>query len=340
MKTTKYLAILCVGILFGLQSEKPRVLATLPDAKYLFGLSAAPRESNMFVFASPNENEGEVNEAIPTIIRFRNPGQPLIKPIRALATPRSYDSGMLPVWTQDGNIVYFETGDGVVSYDLADDHLETVWSGNAHGLALSRNGEYLAFWNLSELYQYQLKLVLFDVKIKKVKQTWVTAIQYGGDLEGFGIAFASDDRSIYARAFDAKEGSPFKRFTIGSVNPETVSTNVTSVVSGENAVYFVTERLVRDSLVYTLMAISDSVSLPELLKSDLPCESLVVSGSSRWIICKDEIPGKASLLFDSEKRTFTPFKPLHDNMVVMSDGKVVYSLKGKIFTDDAFSTMK
>ncbi len=340
MKTTKYLAIFSAAILFSLQGEKPRVLATVPGAKYLFALSAAPRESDIFVLASPNENEGEVNEAIPTIIRFGNPGQPLIKAVRELATPQSYDSDMLPVWSQHGEIVYFETGDGVVSYDLVDDHLETVWSGNAHGLALSRNGEYLAFWNLSQLYQYQLRLVLFDLKIKKVKQTWMTAIQYGGDLEGFGIAFASDDRSIYARAFDAKEGSPLKRFTIGSVTPEVISANVVSVVSGEKGVYFVTERLVRDSLEYTLLAVSDSVSFPEQLKGDLPCESLIVSGSGRWIICEDEVPGKASLLYDTQKRTFTTFKTLHDNEVVMSNGGVVYSLKGSLLTNGALSMAK
>jgi hypothetical protein len=340
MKATKYLAFLFAVSSLTLQAESPHELLIVPNAKYLYSLSASPRDRTLVLIASLDQNQGEVNEGTPTIIHLDKSHRPNINTIGPLSVPWVYDSDTMPVWSNDGKIVYFDAEKGVVSYTLTDHRVETVWSGTAEGLALSRNGEYVAFWNRPEQDRNHLKLVLFDLRHKTEKQTWITANTYGGDEVGFEIAFAADDKSIYARTFDDGASSPLKRFTIGSEMPETVSENITSVVSGESAVYFVTERLDQETLVYTLMAVLDSVSRPEQLKSGLPCRSLVVSGSRRWIACKEDLSGSAILMFDSEKRTFTPFMPSHDNVVVMFDGEVIYSLNGSLLTNGSLPTTK
>jgi hypothetical protein len=330
MKIGNYLVILLatISLLLLPQSEQPRLLARVPNAKYLFAGSAAPSDPIVFFGAAPIETAGEYNTGTPTIIRLAKSGIPIIT---TLAAGNIFNVDMIPAWNRDGKTLYFETQMGVFSYRTADDSVEKVWKGSARGLAISRDGKYLSFWIFSQDDRNQLKLVLFDLRDKSEKQTWVMANVYGGDEVGFEIAFAADNKSIYARTYDHIDSSPLQRFAIGSVSPEIVSRNITSVVAGENAVYFVTEKLENDKLSHSLMALPESVGNPEQLKGDLPCRSLAASGSLRWIVCKDDLSGKAILLFDSERKTFAAFEPARDNVVVMSDGGVVYSLKGSLF---------
>jgi hypothetical protein len=331
LSATKFLAALCAFTLLGSQSEQSRTLVSVPNAKYLYCLSAAPRDRTLFLIASRDENQGEGNEGIPKIIQFRESGLPVIKNISALTSSWIYDPLMIPIWSNDGKIIYFDGEAGVVSYSLANDRVETVWKGMASGLALSPDGKYLAFWSETPLHEYKLELLLFDLQSKKVRQTWFTELRYGGDLEGFDIAFGLDSRTIYARTFDEEDGgSPLKRFKIGSPTPELISPNITGLVSAKNEVYFVTEVLENDKLRYTLMAISDERNRPKKLRDDLPCRSLEVSGSHRWIDCRDDGLGEAKFVFDAEQKTFMPVDTRHDNIAIMSNGDIVYSLNGSL----------
>jgi hypothetical protein len=328
MKTAKFLSLLFVASSFVSQSESPHTLIAVPKAKYLFSLSAAPLGPTLFLVASPDENseDGE-NTGTPVLVQLGKSGRPLIK---TLPPWQLWDGGSPPVWSRDGKIVYFETEKGIFSYGVADDRMERIWSLTARGLALSQDGRYLAFWDWSEQNRRRFNLIIFDLRNRKKKQTWVIPNNYGADEDWFDLAFAPDNNSIYANTFDEESQVPLKRFTIGAVNPEVVAQNITSVVAGQKSVYFVTERLDKQTLIYTLMAVSNGLSKPEQVKTDLPCRGLTVSGSLRWLVCKENLTGKPILLFDSATRTSTPFNPQSDNVVVMSNGEVVYSMKGSL----------
>jgi hypothetical protein len=328
MRTATFLTVLFAASSLLSQSESPETVITLPDAKYLFSLSSSPLEPTLFLVSSPDErNEDGDNAGTPVIVGLGKSGRPVIK---TLSAGRVGDGDTAPVWSRDGKTVYFVTERGIFSYGVADDHLEKIWGRTARGLAVAQNGRYIAFWNLSEQDWNHFKLILFDLKYKREKQSWVIPNDYGGDEDWFDLAFAADDRSIYASTFDEEGPVPLKRFTIGEVKPEVVAKNITGVVAGQKGVYFVTERLDNQTLIYTLMAVSDSSGTPQQIKTNLPCRGLTASGSLRWLVCKDYLAGKPKLLFDSAEGVSTPFNPSCDNVVVMANGEFLCSVQGTL----------
>src|SRR3989338_11083386 len=119
-------------------------LVVLPNATYVFALSAPPKEKGLLLYASDEEVEGEFIFGTPILVQLGLPGGPVITPIKV--DPVADTVASPPAWSPDGRRVYFLTGRGISFYDLETNRSELLFEGAVAGPAMSNDGSLLAFW--------------------------------------------------------------------------------------------------------------------------------------------------------------------------------------------------
>src|SRR6266581_3431339 len=164
-------------LLSGYARGQDAPLASVPGARYLFGLSAAPAGKTILLFSSGQVPEGEVSFGTVTLLRLDSPNFA----VKRLSVPESHDDLTLPVWTSAGDIAYLLTTKGLYALSMNTMLPKLLLRGTLAGLALSPDNTKLAFWDLAPEEEFHYGLQIFDLKVRKTIRKWSLATLYSSD---------------------------------------------------------------------------------------------------------------------------------------------------------------
>lgn len=207
-----------------------------PAFQYFFGMSASPTQPLVAAYAAPGKPDGDYVVGSPVLIRFGTSLQPTVE---ILKLPKALDTSTFPVWTADGERVFFSTDKGIYLISArGTTATRVVFTGTTAGLAVSRDGKLVAFWNLkprNKSLQYQLTVL--DLGTETVVRTWDVPVKFEGDKYGFDLQFGSEGEGLYAKTFDSAARPSIKHFDLRGGTVESVCLSGTSVTSMNGVTY-------------------------------------------------------------------------------------------------------
>ena len=228
------------------------------------------------------------------------------------------------MWQPDASSAYFETDQGIYQLSLADGEPKPLWKGSSVGLAISRDGLYLAFWRVEKGTD---TLVLYDLKKKSETRTWPVPDRFESDKAGWDIAFAHDGHALYARTYDEPSSTPLKRFDISTGKVDVVTSDCYAVAEGKKAAYFIAV----SGNARSLHKITSGTR--SILVANYGYDSLSRTGNRRWLVSQD-FRTKEIAIFDSEDDSIKLIGK-RESAAVLSDGRVFQVKRGDITVGDA-----
>ncbi len=302
------LAVLCVCLMEASVAGQQCRNVHVANVKSIFAIAPSPVTSNVLFYGSAEEAEGEIVTGNLFKLRLES-GEGDVAQLKAPGA----SNPPAPVWQPDGSSAYFETDQGIYQVSSAGGPPEMLWKGLSDGLAISPDGLRLAFWRVEKGGD---TLVLYDLKKKSAVRTWRVPDLFESDKGGWDVAFARDGGALYARTYDQTSSTPLKRFDVGRDTATLVSPNSYSVAEGTGAVYFIAVSDTERSLYKIVDGAHSS-----LVARKFGYDSLVRSGSARWLVSQDYRTKEMAVL-DTETDTIKPIGK-HNSAAVLSDGKLL-----------------
>lgn len=313
--------LLMVRVYTGLiVAAKPDVqtLLRVSKARFLFSISVAPSGHALLFYRSAEVPEGEVTSGTAVLVKLKP--SPKVLPLEA---PSALEDLTLPVWG-NGHMAYFLTSTGIYSVDTQTSISKPIVRGALAGLAISPDGTRLAFWKLGAA-EMSYTLSVLDISSDRIAQSWKVPIQFDSDQYGHEIVFSNDGSSILARTYDEEERTPLERFDIGSGRISTVWPNCSGLARASRAIYFIGD----NHGVSILFKLVPSSPLPQKIEAPFPFDSLLSSGTHRWVIAVNNRSRTLAVL-DSETNELSPLRSGCENAAVLADGQVVCSRGGDL----------
>jgi hypothetical protein len=246
-----------------------------------------------------------------------------------------------PVWNPDGTVAYYTydngtcapmgTGScGIFMLEPETGKMEQLLADSTAGLAISRDGSTLAFWDGTA----GDKLTVLDLRTKTIVKGWAGEVHSADDSVLSDIAFAPDGKSVFALTYAGRE-IPLKQFNLETGKVRTVSHYAQSLVAAADAVYFLQFQppSVNPEHRRTLMKIVSSDSEPEKVLENFPYHALWTSGSRRWLVTPGGERGIA--IYDTRDQTIRVAGKDCQSAAVMADGELVYAVRGELTLDSA-----
>lgn len=297
-------SLMVVGLFEGQQCKSVRIA----HVKSIFSIAPSPVGAKVLFYGSAEQAEGEIVTGRVFRLQLDGPDSPVLQ----LKAPEASNPSA-PVWQRDGSRAYFETDEGVYELKPADGDPELLWKGPSTGLAISRDGLFLAFWRVGKGAD---TLFLYDLKKRSETRTWRVPDRYEGDKAGWDVVFSHDGQALYARTYDEPSSTPLKRFDIRSGKATVTSSAVYAVAEGQDAVYFIAVSGSRRSL----RKIS-TTGQTSLAAKDFAYDSLSSGGSSRWLISQD-YRTKQIVVLDTETDTIKSVGK-YDSATVLPNGNLL-----------------
>src|SRR5437868_3856571 len=156
----------------------------VPHAKVLLAVTASPAEAFVLVFSTDKEESEELGLGTPAIIDLDK------AKIVSFPKVESLQIDLNSAWRKDGKHVLVATAQGIfeASTGPVNEVLKSIVANKKlmHGIELSRSESKLAFWEWGES---SLQLVVRNAATSKTIRTWSLPFAYGGETNGFEIAF-------------------------------------------------------------------------------------------------------------------------------------------------------
>jgi hypothetical protein len=315
-------------------------LASLTHSIDVLDMAASPTKNELLVETqSENDRWGEPEAYGGVLYLVRLDGA---KPeAQEIVSGNNVVSRSVPVWNPNGSVAYYTYDNGtcapmgtgicgIFSLDPQTGKVEQVLADSSVGLAISRDGSLLAFWD----YTTRDKLTVFNLKTKTIVKAWAGEVHSADDLVVSDMVFAPDEKSVFALTYAPRE-FPLKQFDLETGAVRTVSLYAHSLIADAESVFF----LQFDPLTANprqarpLMKISTSNSEPEKMLEDFHYYPHSTSGNGRWIVAYN--PGKAIVIYDTrDQSTRLAGKDCH-SAAVMLDGRVIYGVRGELTFDYA-----
>jgi len=299
------------------------VLAAIPGAKYLFGLSASPAGRVVALYVA-KEGDGEYILGRPTLVWLGERG--VIK-TQILPVPESLISSASPIWSADAKSVYFHADDGIykVLLDSSIPRIRKIVSGITEGLVLSPDEKLLAYldWDRGKGRAHNMtSLRAVDLNTGKRAREWTLPVRYEGDKGWFNVVFGPQN-SLYAKTYDEEATSPLKRFDLSTGKIETLCSDFIDMVMTSKGLYFTpTKGKVR------LLRISPDGG-QETLTAPGRYNSLTLSADGHSMVGV-VYETKTIYLIDVQTGSARMLAKGCEDAAVLADGTVVYSSGGKL----------
>src|SRR5882724_11222925 len=263
-----------------------------------------------------------------------------VRPVaREIVSGNNIVSKPSAVWNPDGTAAYYEYDDGkcppiannscgIFKLDAQTGKVEKVSSDSTQGLAISPDGNLLAFWD----YTTDDGLTVFDLKRNAIVNSWAGEVHAVDDSLLSDIAFAPDGKSVFALTYAGNE-TPLKQFDLQTRKVRTVSGNARSLAGVKDSVYFLqfTAAIADSTPAISLMKIAPSDSSVEKVLDDFPYDTILVSGNGKWIVARGGDKGLA--IYDTQGRALRTAGPQCQTAAVMPDDRVIYAVRGVLTTD-------
>lgn len=303
----------------------------IPKAKYAFSPAAAPSEKILAVNISEQTPEGEVTSGFPTLLGMDH--TPIL--VKRLSASESQDTNTQPRWTSDGSKLFFLTVTGIHTMPNKTREARILRKGSFAGLALSPDDSKLAFWNLAPSQEHNYTLVVIDLASNTEVRSWTVPNNYDTDQYGFEIAFAADNRSLFARTYDTEGRTPLKEFDLTSGSVKVISDNCSGLASSKDAIYFIES----GDHGPGLRKIVRGDSQPRDVVSVFPYDDLMTSGTQRWLVAR-ELRTRKLALVDATNDRIQTVEGRCDSLTVLADGEILYFKKGVISTSVATCSVR
>ena len=304
-----------------------KILLRVPQARYLFGISAAPTGHTLLLYRSSEIPEGEVTSGTAVLAKLR--GSPRVLP---LEVPSATEDLTPAVWRKGGQKAYILTSAGIYSVNTATGISKLIVRGVLAGLAISSDGTRLAFWNLGSTGT-QYTLSVFDVGSDRNVQTWKVPVQFDGDQYGHEIVFSGDGSAVFARTYDQEDRTPLERFDIRGGQVHTIWPICTGLARSSEDIYFIGD----DHDESTLFKLVPSSLSPQKVVSSFRFDSLMGSSTYRWIIAVNS-RSRALAVLDSETDHLLPLPSWCESAGVLGSGQVVCSRGGDLVSAGGLSS--
>jgi hypothetical protein len=252
--------------------------------------------------------------------------------INSASSPQWDPAGKAAYFTYDGGICapMGSSVCGIFALDPQTGSVRQLLGDSTEGLSISADGSLLAFWD----YTTGDKLTVFDVKNKTIVRAWAGEVHNADDLVVRDIAFAPDQKSIFALTY-APKALPLKQFDLRTSEVRTVVTNAHFLLSAADGAYFTQFDPVAANSTppRALLRIPSSDSAPETLLKDFPYQLSSISGNGRWIVAHDWERGIA--IYDTRDHTLRLAGKECQAAAVLPDGRAIYATRGQLISEPA-----
>ncbi len=295
-----------------LPAEKGPVLS---GAKETFAVRPSPWEDRLLLFALQKEVEGEsaayVSGPLVSVSITGNSWRSQeVRPITA-----DMDSANV-AWAKGSAFVtatrgIFRLRPGAIP--------QKIYSGKPSGLAVSRDGALVAFWQFSSKIDTLVVLRLSD---RRVVRQWKRPYHLKTESSGWDLAFAPDGNTILARTYDEEDDNHLKSFNIRTGAMATLLEGCNSIAqSGERIFVFGGQGEAKGLYEFS----GDKLQL--LLHVDDE-SSLTPTANSSMVVITNALK-KHLMIYDAEQNAAKEFDGCADATVLKS-GQQLFFRDGKI----------
>jgi|GEM_PF-6659738 hypothetical protein len=294
---------------------------TIPKATDIFAVSPSPSEDKLLLLSTRKQFTGDSDDVqIPAfLMSVAKAGSSWsIHEIKTAVS--NLETGSI-VWAKGS--AYLSSFRGIFRLG-PDGAVEKIYPGRAMGLAVSRDGAFLSFWNLAK---HGFALNAFHIADRRVVKRWPRPYKLPTEPLGYEMAFTPDGGSILARTYDEPDGAYLKRFDLRSGAMTTLLSSCNSVVQSGDAIFVLggeqqTKGLYRFSngKLEFLTHIEEDDSLTPTAHSDLVA---IINSVTEHV-----------LIYDAANHTSQEVNGCADATVLKSGQRLFFS-HGKIFLDPA-----
>lgn len=298
-----------------LSAEKDPVIH---GAKQVFSVRPSPWEDRLLLFALQKQVEGEsaayVSGPLVSVSIIGNSWRSReIRPIAA-----DMDSANI-AWAKGSAFVtstraVFRLRPGALP--------QKIYSGKPAGLAVSRDGMFLAFWQFSNKIDTLVVLRLSD---RRVIRQWKRPYHLKTESSGWDLAFAPDGNTVLARTYDEEDDNHLKSFNIRTGAMTTLLEGCNSIVqSGDRIFVFGGQGDAKGLYEF-------SGERPQLLFHSDDEDSLTPTANSSVVVITHAFK-KHLIIYDAEHKAAQEFDGCSDATVLKS-GQQLFFRDGKILLD-------
>jgi hypothetical protein len=310
--------ILLASALLG--AEKAPVIS---GAKETFAVRPSPWEDRLLLYSLHKEVEGESAAYVsgPLVSVSKAGNSWLVREMKTIAG--DMDSGSI-AWTKSS--AYATSTKGIVRL-RSGAAPERIYSGKAAGLAVSKDGAFLAFWQFSDKTD---TLIALRVSDRRVMRRWRRPYHLQTESSGWELAFAPDGKSILARTYDEEDDNHLKSFNLRTGAMTTLLDGCNSIVQSGDGIFVFGGQGERKGL-YQLSG-GELQFLTHIEDED----SLTPTAQSDMVVVTDAFK-KHLLIYDVAKHASKEVDGCSDATVLKS-GQQLFFRAGKIFLDPAECT--
>lgn len=292
----------------------------IPGAKETFAVSPSPWEDRVLLYALKKNVQGETAAYVPgslyTLSKSGNSWS--VREMKTIAA--DMDSGKI-VWAKGNAYATSSSGIFLLRPSAAP---RKIYSGKATGLAVSKDGVYLAFWQSPKKGD---TLTVVRASNGHVVRRWTRPYHLPTESSGWEMVFTPDGKSILARTYDEEEDTHLKSFNLHTGSITTLLEGCNSVVQSGDA-------------IFVFGGQGESKGLYEFAGGQLQLlmhideeDSLTPTAHDSLVVVTNTFD-KHLLIYDVANHSSQAVKGCEDATVLKS-GQQIFFLHGKIFPGSA-----
>ena len=298
----------------------PEKAPVISGAKETFAVRPSPWEDRLLLYSLHKEVEGKsaayVSGGLVSVSKTGNSW--LVQEMKTIAG--DMDGGSI-AWNK--GTAYATSTKGIFRL-RSGAAPQQIYPGKAAGLAVSKDGAFLAFWQFSTKTDTLIALRISD---HRVMRRWRLPYHLQTESSGWELAFAPDGKSILARTYDEEDDNHLKSFNLRTGAMTTLLDGCNSIVQSGDDIFVFGGQGERKGL-YQL-----SGGEFQLLLHIEDEDSLTPTAQSGMVVVTDAFK-KHLLIYDLAKQSSKEVDGCSDATILKS-GQQLFFRAGKIFLDSA-----
>lgn len=315
MVANRFVASCIAGILLTCASLSAENGPIIPGAKEIFSVRPSPWEDRLLLFALQKEVEGESAAYVsgPLVSVSTKGNSWRSREVRPIAA--DMDSANI-AWAKGSAFVtatrgIFRLRPGVVP--------QKIYSGKPAGLAVSRDGAFLAFWEFLGKID---TLVVLRASDRRVIRQWKRPYHLKTESSGWDLVFAPDGSAVLARTYDEEDDNHLKSFNIRTGAMTTLLEGCNSIVQNGDRIFVFGGQDDAKGLY------EFSGDTPHLLLHVDDEDSLTPTANSNMIVITNAFK-KHLIIYDAEQNATREFDGCSD-ATVLKNGQQLFFRDGNV----------